>query len=981
MRIVIHCGGMPYNGETPKVASLGGSETAAWALARELAGRGHSVVAFTNGKPGVFDGVLYENMGPTSEDQPLGASFHLYTDHTPSDAVIVQRHPLAFQRPMTSKCNLWWTHDLALRRTQPMVGSMLWNVDKVVTVSEWHRRQLAEAYKVPLDSVMAIRNGIYPADFVGLEPPLVGKGTPFPTECAVKKLLTFTHRPERGLENLVAPGGIMEQLGEDFHLLVCHYDNPIPDQRIAAYHEQLWQRCNEMANVTLLPPQTKRDLYALMKSAWLHVYPAMFEETSCITAMETQAAGLPIICTTRGALPETLAGAGADFVPPADGKVDTDEFVRRIRSLAANPDDYERLRGRCDGNRYAWSEAATQWERLIEDTLAAKSAKTGNLFRYYLLHSDLMAIRDLEAKGLVAPPDVAEDLAERYAWADGTDEGALAQNTRHHDWLYQSPGFPWYDPNFKDNNRFKSVRGDIAALPDGAIILDVGPAEGCLLTALASDFPDKLFVGLEAEPRNIRASQAKAQELGLQNVVICEGTLQDPGAAWLSYFEQASAVILGEVLEHVPRPWDLLQALNAQLPAGTRIVMTVPQGPTDNSPLQVPGQVPVHLHHFEPAGMSDMVGHFPGFKLGVVPIKMSWLGPEGHLVTRFNTDPALTVQPVNYERKHRQQAPLESLSVCMIARDAAHTIGKTLASVRWIADEIIVAVDENTTDRTREIVAEFGGRTFDIKSPLEIGFDAARNLSIEQATCDWILWIDSDEEFIYQERAFKYFRANCSAGYTVLQHHLSVEPLGLLKTDLPCRLFRNGRGVRFFGRVHEHPEDGLNKALPFVTGLGDVSIAHPAYTTEAVRRQRFARNWPLMVRDRQDYPDRELGLMLWVRDCSYQVRSIVMEGGRCSEFTLDQLIAMAEDSFHKLLEKKHLRFSLEALEYYSLMNIMLERGFFYEGAVRGATFGAGLPDNVQGTRIVGRFMDQRELRALNDMVISEALSGLTGDYL
>jgi hypothetical protein len=60
LMICIHCGGLPFNGETiPSGKSLGGSESAAYFMAKELVKLGHKVVVFTNmPKPGKWDGVI-----------------------------------------------------------------------------------------------------------------------------------------------------------------------------------------------------------------------------------------------------------------------------------------------------------------------------------------------------------------------------------------------------------------------------------------------------------------------------------------------------------------------------------------------------------------------------------------------------------------------------------------------------------------------------------------------------------------------------------------------------------------------------------------------------------------------------------------------------------------------------------------------------------------------------------------------------------
>ena len=82
-----------------------------------------------------------------------------------------------------------------------------------------------------------------------------------------------------------------------------------------------------------------------------------------------------------------------------------------------------------------------------------------------------------------------------------------------------------------------------------------------------------------------------------------------------------------------------------------------------------------------------------------------------------------------------------SLSVVLITFNEAANLPRTLESVRW-AQEIVI-LDSGSTDATHEIAGQFGARIF-----LESwkGFGPQKNSAISHATGDWILSLDADEE-------------------------------------------------------------------------------------------------------------------------------------------------------------------------------------------------------------------------------------------
>jgi glycosyltransferase involved in cell wall biosynthesis len=82
-----------------------------------------------------------------------------------------------------------------------------------------------------------------------------------------------------------------------------------------------------------------------------------------------------------------------------------------------------------------------------------------------------------------------------------------------------------------------------------------------------------------------------------------------------------------------------------------------------------------------------------------------------------------------------------TLSVVIITFNEEHNLPRTLESVKW-ADEIVV-VDSGSTDRTVEIAKSYGAKVW--VQPWK-GFAAQKNSALEKATCDWILSLDADEE-------------------------------------------------------------------------------------------------------------------------------------------------------------------------------------------------------------------------------------------
>jgi len=81
------------------------------------------------------------------------------------------------------------------------------------------------------------------------------------------------------------------------------------------------------------------------------------------------------------------------------------------------------------------------------------------------------------------------------------------------------------------------------------------------------------------------------------------------------------------------------------------------------------------------------------------------------------------------------------LSIIIIARNEERDIEACLASVKDIADEIIL-VDSGSTDRTLEIAGRFTGKIYRNEWK---GYSAQKQFALDKAKGPWVLNIDADE--------------------------------------------------------------------------------------------------------------------------------------------------------------------------------------------------------------------------------------------
>jgi len=172
------------------------------------------------------------------------------------------------------------------------------------------------------------------------------------------------------------------------------------------------------------------------------------------------------------------------------------------------------------------------------------------------------------------------------------------------------------------------------------------------------------------------------------------------------------------------------------------------------------------------------------------------------------------------------------ISLVMIVRDEERCLGRCLASVTDLVDEIVV-VDTGSADRTVQIAESYGARV--ARFEWVDDFAAARNFSLEQASHPWRLILDADEWVADRETARAVLDTLGSTPprsvgiVTVLQMD---ETTGELEhgTRLPVPRVLPPY-VRFEGIVHEQPVPSTR------TFALDLTLGHDGYTSPASARK------------------------------------------------------------------------------------------------------------------------------------------------
>ena len=176
-----------------------------------------------------------------------------------------------------------------------------------------------------------------------------------------------------------------------------------------------------------------------------------------------------------------------------------------------------------------------------------------------------------------------------------------------------------------------------------------------------------------------------------------------------------------------------------------------------------------------------------------------------------------------------------TVSLCMIVLDEAETLQRAVESVLPVVDEIVIGIDDRTTDRSEEIARRFTDKVYRFK--WQDSFSECRNQMLPRCTGDWVLVLDGHE--VLRKSCVPVFRKlleNLPEDTEAVGFRLRMQAEDNNVSGIQLRLFRNNGRLQYKGDVHNVIECDKETTI----GFCDIVIDHfrPARNREQREKQR-----------------------------------------------------------------------------------------------------------------------------------------------
>ena len=257
--------------------------------------------------------------------------------------------------------NVLWMQHFVNQEEAKNLGSKDYvnKLDHIIFNSNWNFEKFQYQFKIPESKSLVIRNAI--------------KKINFQEKPKDKINLIYHTTPWRGLTNLLK---IFKNLNlENVQLNVCSstkiygkkFDNILGEK-----YKNLFKECKNTKNVNYFGFIDNNKIIKLLEKTHIYSYPSIWPETSCISAIESMAAGCEIVTTNLGALYETCSPFGTlvSFDRNLDNleKKYAEVLSNSIHNFWSEENQKKlKLQQETINNLYSWSKRALEWKKFFNE--------------------------------------------------------------------------------------------------------------------------------------------------------------------------------------------------------------------------------------------------------------------------------------------------------------------------------------------------------------------------------------------------------------------------------------------------------------------------------------------------------------------------------------------------------------------------------------------------------------------------------------
>jgi glycosyltransferase involved in cell wall biosynthesis len=405
--------------EQEKDLPMGGCKSALLALSTELARRGHDVHVFAEGAPRVQrDGVYFYDRG----------EFACFCRTYLPDVLIIIPEMLPLLLPVRARARVVWTGNASRQGDYGLVAPWVWEkdlgrngeyarlystallwpyADRFVVKSQWQAGNMSKKFGIPPSKFTVAYNGV----------PLEYYQGPAPARHRYR--LVYASQARRGLGPLLR---LFPQLRAavpevELHIFGYEFDDSETLRKVQAGFPEAsqpgicWRGC-----------LSKSALARELRSAAIMAYPCTFPETFCTAVAEAQAAGLPVVTSTKGSLAERVSNGVDGFLIPGTPETSPEyegAFVKAVVRLLKDEDLWTQM-GREAAKKaeriHSWDVVAAGWEEELTRLVAGREPLPPRLEPgLNLLDPSLLTVE--EKGGSVQVPEALARDWLRTAWA------------------------------------------------------------------------------------------------------------------------------------------------------------------------------------------------------------------------------------------------------------------------------------------------------------------------------------------------------------------------------------------------------------------------------------------------------------------------------------------------------------------------------------------------------------------------------------